>query len=83
MPSQAAPRRSSSHHTSGAGQQRDDTTPATSMLDDPKYAIASNFLATMLHEVVIDTALLVHAKASRQKKAEGRMRGGCPVCKTR
>jgi len=57
--------------------------PTTSSLDDPKYAIASNFLATMLHEVVIDTALLIHNRVTRQKRAEGRIRGGCPVCKMR
>ena len=86
MPSQAASRRSSSHQTASTSQHAigdDSSAVAASLAEDPKYAIATAFLSTMLHEVVIDTALLVHAQVKRQQRAEGKAPGGCPVCKTR
>jgi len=87
MPSQAASRRSSSHQTPATGSHntgRDQSASVgpSSLVDDPKNAIAATFLASMLHEVVIDTALFVHAQVKRQKRAEGKVAGGCPVCKT-
>lgn len=87
MPSHSASRRRSSSRAAAGSHVGDDSAstaggPSTSLLDDPKYAIAANFLSTMLHEVVIDTALLVHMQVGRQRKSEGRLHGGCPVCRT-
>jgi hypothetical protein len=86
MASHSSSRRSSSHqtaHARGVDDEDDSTSMATSLQDDPKYAIATSFLATMLNEVVIDTALLIHKSVTRKRRSEGTIKGGCPVCKTR
>lgn len=85
--SNAASRRSSANHRGTQHNLGDDSASSigdasTSMLDDPKYAIASKFLSTMLQEVVIDTALLIHTQTIRQRRSEGKIPGGCPVCKS-
>lgn len=51
--------------------------------EDAKYLIANRFLATLLQEIVIDTALYAHSLTTRQKKCRGSLEGGCPVCRSR
>ncbi|PWN32557.1 uncharacterized protein FA14DRAFT_75401 [Meira miltonrushii] len=83
MPSRNA-RRSSTHQSSIApedGTSRSSVAPG-GMLDDAKYTLASSLLATMMREVIIDHALMAHKNIIRLRKSQGKMQGGCTVCKT-
>jgi hypothetical protein len=53
----------------------------TTETEDPKYSLASHFLATMMREIILDTALLAHRAARRRLRADGASEGGCPVCR--
>lgn len=83
MPSKNA-RRSSTHQSSIAPE---DGTPRSSVapggiVDDAKYTLASSLLATMMREVIIDHALMAHKNIIRLRKSQGKLQGGCTVCKT-
>lgn len=88
MPSRTSfARRSSTHRSSVApdedlSMRTNGASEAASVLDDPKYTLASSFLATMMREVIIDTAMLAHRTVTRQRRAQGILPGGCPVCRT-
>jgi len=82
MPSRNA-RRSSTHHSSIAPEDVGSRSSiAPGFPDDAKYTLASSLLATMMREVIIDHALMAHKSITKLKRSQGRLQGGCSVCKT-
>ena len=81
MPSRNA-RRSSTHHSSVAPEDGTSRSSIAPIIDDAKYTLASSLLATMMREIIIDHAMMAHKNSIRLKKSQGRIQGGCTVCKT-